>query len=73
MAEAHLQNSNSEDFGRPDTTTSNGAGHQNLGRLFREATRLLDATDLGGANETLKAVEQVLYVKRWVFDLGHRW
>ena len=56
----------------PGARTVNGMEHRELGRLFREATRLLDATDLGGANETLKAVEQMLCVRRRVFDLGPR-
>lgn len=38
----------------------NGGDRRELGCLLQEATRLLEATDLSGANETLKAAEEAL-------------
>ena len=73
MAEVPLQSRPGGELTRPEAAASDGAEHQELGRLFREATRLLDATDLGGANETLKTAEQVLILRRRTFDLGHCW
>lgn len=49
-----------------------GGEHKELGRLLQEATRLLDEADLPGANETLKAAEQVLIVRRRIRDIGSR-
>ena len=70
MAEVYLQSHTGEGSGKANTTTPNGDGHQELGHLFQEATRLLEATDLPGANEALKTAERVLVLRRRILDLG---
>lgn len=72
MAEISLQSRTDEDPGKTDTTTPKGGEHQDLGSLFREATRLLEAADLPGANEALKTAEQVLVLRRQISNLSPR-
>ena len=43
--------------------TPDDGEHRELGRLLHEAIRLLEATDLSGANETLKEAEKALAVR----------
>lgn len=40
------------------------SGRRQPGRLLREAARLLEATDLRGANETLKQAEEALVLRK---------
>ena len=70
MAEVSLQSRAGEGSEKANTTTTNGGEHQELDHIFKEATRLLEATDLPGANEALKTAEQVLVLRRRIFDLG---
>ena len=67
-----LQNRTAASPGSADTAapTANGGEQQELGRLFQKAARLLEAADLPGANETLKTAEQVLILRRRIFDLS---
>jgi hypothetical protein len=61
--------------GNPAATnagTPNGEDRRELGCLLREAARLLEATDLSGANETLKAAEEVLSARGAVNVDGFR-
>ncbi|MGB3633840.1 MAG: hypothetical protein WA982_07355 [Rubrobacteraceae bacterium] len=72
MTETTLQRQVGESVCGADAGLPTGEEHQELGRLLQEAARLLEGADLQGANETLKVAEQVLTVRRGIFDLGLR-
>lgn len=60
MSEATSQNHAPKYTGGTDSVSPLGGEPRELVTLFKEALQLLDATDLLGANETLKVAEQVL-------------
>lgn len=72
MAEVSLQSWTGEGPEKANTTVPNGNRHQKLDHIFQEATRLLEATDLPGANEALKTAERVLVLRRRISDLDPR-